>query len=138
MDQGSISRKRAKGANGQVMQVVENVYDEAHKESTDERKAAADRAAEAKRLSKEGKSGEAKMAKRFGKEEDKLISEDHKELTPAQRKMDKNKNGKIDGEDMKMLHNDHAEGDEFGRYETARSADNGYVDRMKTGKSDAG
>jgi len=165
MDQGSISRKRAKGANGQVMQVVENVYDEAHKESTDERKAAADRAAEAKRLGKEGKSGEAKMAKRFGKEEDKLISEDHKELTPAQRKMDKNKNGKIDGEDMKMLHNDHSEleydevsyktnpsqgvvkfgkkseaddDDDTGRYETARSADNGYVDRMKTGKAGAG
>jgi hypothetical protein len=138
MDQGQISRKHVKGANGQVMQVVENVYDEAHKESTDERKAAADRALEAKRLKNEGKSGEAKMTKRFGKEEDKLISEDHKELTPGQRKMDKNKNGKIDGEDMKMLHNDHAEGDEFGRYETARSADNGYVDRMKTGKAGAG
>ena len=164
MDQGKISRKHVKGANGQVMQVVENVYDEAHKESTDERKAAADRSAEAKRLNKEGKPGEAKMAKRFGKEEDKLISEDHKELTPAQRKMDKNKNGKIDGEDMKMLRSDHAEleydevsyktnpskgvvkfGDKFepddyddtGRYETARSADNGYVDRMKTGKANA-
>jgi hypothetical protein len=157
MDQGQISRKHAKGANGQVMQVVENVYEEGHtdsdmmrkhggdggpgtnhKESTDERKAAADRASEAKRLKNEGKSGEAKMAKRFGKEEDKLISEDHKELTPGQRKIDKNKNGKIDGEDMKMLHDDHAEGDEFGRYETARSADNGYVDRMKTGKAGAG
>jgi hypothetical protein len=138
MDQSNISRKHAKGANGQVMQVVENVYDEAHKESTDERKAAADRSAEAKRLKNEGKSGEAKMVKRFGKEEDKLISEDHKELTPGQRKMDKNKNGKIDGEDMKMLHDDHAEGDEFGRYETARSTDNGYVDRMKTGKAGAG
>jgi hypothetical protein len=104
MDQGQISRKHVKGANGQVMQVVENVYDEAHKESTDERKAAADRSAEAKRLKKEGKPGEAKMAKRFGKEEDKLISEDH------------------------------AEGDEFGRYETARSTSDGYVNRMQTGK----
>jgi hypothetical protein len=102
MDQSNISRKHAKGANGQVMQVVENVYEEA-----DEKKA-------------------------------KKLSEDHKELTPGQRKMDKNKNGKIDGEDMKMLHDDHAEGDEFGRYETARSADNGYVDRMKTGKAGAG
>jgi hypothetical protein len=136
-----------------------------HKESTDERKAAADRAFEAKRLKKEGKPGEAKMAKRFGKEEDELISEDHKELTPGQRKMDKNKNGKIDGEDMKMLRHDHSEleydevsyktnpspgvvkfgkkseaddDDDTGRYETARSADNGYVDRMKTGKAGAG
>jgi hypothetical protein len=32
---------------------------------------------------------------------------------------------------------DHAE-DENGRYETARSTDNGYVDRMKTGKAGAG
>ena len=49
-----------------------------HKESTDERKAAADRAFEAKRLKKEGKPGEAKMVKRFGKEEDELIA-DHAE-----------------------------------------------------------
>jgi hypothetical protein len=161
MDQGQISRKHVKGAHGQVMQVVENVYEE----SKDERKAAADRAFEAKRLKKEGKPGEAKMAKRFGKEEDELISEDHKELTPGQRKMDKNKNGKIDGEDMKMLRHNHSEleydevsyktnpspgvvkfgkkseaddDDDTGRYETARSADNGYVDRMKTGKAGAG
>jgi hypothetical protein len=38
MEDGKISRKRAKGANGQVMQVVENVYEE----SKDERKAAAE------------------------------------------------------------------------------------------------
>ena len=154
MDQGSISRKRAKGANGQVMQVVENVYEEGitdsdmmrkhggdggpgtnHKESTDERKAAADRAAEAKRLKKEGKSGEAKMVKRFGKEEDKLISEDHAELeydevsdktNPSQGVVKFGKKYEADDDD------------DTGRYETARSSDNGYVDRMKTGKSGAG
>jgi len=32
MENGKISRKRAKGAHGEVMQVVENVYEEAHKE----------------------------------------------------------------------------------------------------------
>ncbi len=117
MEQGKISRKHAKGANGQVMQVVENVYDEAHKESTDERKAAADRAFEAKRMKKEGKPGEAKEVKRFGKEEDKLIKESkHSE-----------------DEDSA----DHAE-DPTGRYDTARSTDNGYVDRMKTGKAPGG
>jgi hypothetical protein len=67
MEKGKISRKHEKGAHGQVMQVVENVYEEAHKESTAERKAAADRAFEAKRLKKEGKEGEAKEVKRFGK-----------------------------------------------------------------------
>jgi hypothetical protein len=113
MDQGKISRKHAKGAHGQVMQVVENVYDEAHKESTDERKAAADRAFEAKRMKKEGKGAEAKEVKRFGKEEDELIKEaKHSELEYDE--------------------------DPTGRYETARSADNGYVDRMKTGKAGAG
>ncbi len=117
MEQGKISRKHAKGAHGQVMQVVENVYEEAHKESTDERKAAADRAFEAKRMKKEGKPGEAKEVKRFGKEEDKLIKE-------AKHSED---------EDSA----DHAENDEFGRYDTARSNSDGYVDRMKTGKQGA-
>jgi len=158
MDQGKISRKHVKGANGQVMQVVENVYDEAHKESTDERKAAADRAFEAKRMKKEGKGEEAKEVKRFGKEEDKLIKEaKHGELPPAlkARAAEVKAKGHFaedhgEDEDMtdtgvKKRHGgdggpgpaDHAEGDEFGRYETARSTDNGYVDRMKTGKADA-
>jgi hypothetical protein len=179
MDQGSISRKRAKGANGQVMQVVENVYEEGitdsdmmrkhggdggpgtnHKESTDERKAAADRAAEAKRLKSEGKSGEAKMVKRFGKEEDELIKEaKHGEMPPALKK--RAAQVKAQGhfaEDHAELEYDEVsyktnpsqgvvkfgkkseadDDDDTGRYETARSSDNGYVDRMKTGKSGAG
>lgn len=132
MDQGKISRKHVKGAHGQVMQVVENVYDEAHKESTDERKAAADRAFEAKRMKKEGKKGEAKEVKRFGKEEDELIKEDkHSEDDMTDSGVMKRHGG--DGGPGPA---DHAE-DPTGRYETARSADNGYVDRMKTGKSDA-
>jgi hypothetical protein len=134
MDQGSISRKRAKGANGQVMQVVENVYEESHKESTDERKAAADRAAEAKRLSKEGKSGESKMVKRFGKEEDKLISEDHAELEYDEVSYKTNPSQGVVKFGKKSEPSDD---DDTGRYETARSSDNGYVDRMKTGKSGA-
>jgi hypothetical protein len=134
MDQGSISRKHVKGANGQVMQVVENVYEEAHKESTDERKAAADRAAEAKRLKKEGKSGEAKMAKRFGKEEDKLIAEDHAELEYDEVSYKTNPSQGVVKFGKKSEPSDD---DDTGRYETARSSDNGYVDRMKTGKSGA-
>ena len=112
MDQGKISRKHAKGAHGQVMQVVENVYDEAHKESTAERKEAADRGFEAKRQKKEGHKGEAHETKELMKMKDKKLSEDHSEL-------------------------DYEE-DPTGRYETARSFENGYVDRMKTGKAGAG
>jgi hypothetical protein len=134
MDQGKISRKHVKGAHGQVMQVVENVYDEAHKESTDERKAAADRAFEAKRMKKEGKPEEAKEVKRFGKEEDKLIKEaKHSEDEDISDSAMARKHGGDGGPGSA----DHAE-DPTGRYETARSADNGYVDRMKTGKAGAG
>jgi hypothetical protein len=113
MEDGKISRKHARGANGQVMQVVENVYDEQHKESTAERKAAADRGFERKRQLKKGRKGEAHETEELMKMEDKGLSEDHAEM-------------------------DYADGDENGRYETARSADGGYVDRMKTGKAGAG
>ena len=171
MDQGSISRKRAKGANGQVMQVVENVYDEAHKESTRDRKAAADRSEEAKRQKKEGRPGAAHETEELEEMETK-----HKELHPNQLILDKNKNGKLESEDFKHLQkhgplkkgehpmdhgelpeafkkniekmkakrgmsDDHSEleydEDVTGRYETARSTDNGYVDRMKVGKQGA-
>jgi hypothetical protein len=166
MEQGQISRKHAKGAHGQVMQVVENVYDEAHKESTAERKAAADRAAEAKRMKKEGKGAEAREVKRFGKEEDELLSKDHKELPPALKARaaqvkaqghfaeDHEESDMTDSGVMKRHGGDggpaprkqkssnfaeigKAEDDDEGRYETARSTDNGYVDRMKVGKQGA-
>jgi hypothetical protein len=134
MEQGKISRKHAKGAHGQVMQVVENVYDEAHKESTDERKAAADRAFEAKRMKKEGKGAEAKEVKRFGKEEDKLIKEakhsEDEDMTDSGVQ-------KRHGGDGGPGSADHAE-DPTGRYDTARSNSDGYVDRMKTGKAPGG
>ena len=158
MDQSNISRKRASGAHGQVMQVVENVYEEAHKEPKAERKAAADRAFEAKRMKEEGKGEEAKEVKRFGKEEDELIKEadhgelpeafkkhmkkpkgeeesaDHGELPEALKKHMKKKGG--ESADKEESEEDFAE-DDFGRYDTARSSENGYVGRMKTGKQGA-
>ncbi len=136
MDQGKISRKHAKGAHGQVMQVVENVYDEAHKESTDERKAAADRAFEAKRQKKEGHKGEAHETKELMKMKDKKLSEDHKELPPAlkARSEQVKKQGHFAEDHAEMDY----EEDPTGRYETARSSENGYVDRMRTGKAGAG
>lgn len=125
MDQGQISRKHVKGANGQVMQVVENVYDEARKEPM------------------------AKATKKTVKSKGEELSDDHKELPPAlkARAAQVKAQGHFaeDHEEMpdfikkkieekKAKTADHAEEDEFGRYETARSASNGYVDRMKTGK----
>ena len=154
MEQGKISRKHAKGAHGQVMQVVENVYDEAHKESTAERKEAADRGFEAKRQKKEGHKGEAQETKEIMRMKDKKLSEDHKELPPfIKEKMDEKK--KKESADHAELEYDEvsyktnpspgvvkfgkksepSNDDDTGRYETARSADNGYVDRLKTGKA---
>ena len=166
MEQGQISRKHAKGAHGQVMQVVENVYDEAHKESTAERKEAADRGAEAKRQRSEGRKGEAEETKEIMKSKDKKLSEDHKELPPALKARaaqvkaqghfaeDHEESDMTDSGVMKRHGGDggpaprnqkssnfaeigKAEDDDEGRYETARSTDNGYVDRMKVGKQGA-
>ncbi len=181
MDQSNISRKHAKGAHGQVMQVVENVYEE----SKEERKEAADRGFEAKRQKKEGRKGEAHETKELMKAEDKKLSQDHKELPPALKKRaaqvkaqghfaeDHKEDDDITDDAMARKHGgdggpgsaDHAEleydevsykmnpapgvvkfgkksepsdDDDTGRYETARSAENGYVDRMKTGKAGAG
>ena len=130
MDQGQISRKHVKGANGQVMQVVENVYDEAHKEPM------------------------AKATKKTVKSKGEELSDDHKELPPALKARsaqvkaqghfaEDHDEDMTDTGVMKRKGGDggpgvnHAEEDEFGRYETARSASDGYVDRMKTGKQGA-
>ena len=96
MDQGKISRKHAKGAHGQVMQVVENVYEEA---------------------------------------DEKKLDEKHGEMPEAFKKKAEEMKAKGKGKKEEMAA-DHAE-DPTGRYETARSTDNGYVDRMKTGKQGA-
>jgi hypothetical protein len=94
MEDGKISRKHAKGAHGQVMQVVENVYEE-----PDEKK----------------------------------LDEKHGEMPEAFKKNVEKMKAKSKGKEMV----DHAE-DETGRFETARSSDGGYVDRMKVGKAGAG
>jgi hypothetical protein len=158
MEKGKISRKHAPGAHGQVMQVVENVYDEAHKESTAERKEAADRGFEAKRQKKEGHKGEAHETKELMKVQDKKLSADHKELPPALKKRAEEVKEKGHfAEDHAELEYDEVsyktnpapgvvkfgkkkesdDDDDTGRMETARSADNGYVDRMKVGKAGA-
>lgn len=111
MDQGKISRKHAKGAHGQVMQVVENVYDEAHKELPEAFKKQIEK--------KKGKGDE--MDAKHAEDEDMTDSGVMKRY----------------GGDGGPGSADHAE-DPTGRYETARSADNGYVDRMKTGKAASG
>jgi hypothetical protein len=113
MDQGKISRKHAKGAHGQVMQVVENVYDEAHKELPEALK----------------KQIEKKKGKESGEEMDAKHAEDEDMTDTGVMKRQ--------GGDGGPGSADHAE-DPTGRYETARSTENGYVDRMKTGKASGG
>ena len=154
MDQGHISRKRANGAGGQVMQVVENVYEE----SRDERKEAADRGFEAKRQRKEGRKGEAHETEELMKAKDKKLSEEHGEVPEAFKKNIEKMKAKKGAADHSELEYDEVsyktnpapgvvkfgkksepdDDDDTGRYETARSTSNGYVDRMKTGKQGAG
>jgi len=119
MDQGKISRKHAKGAHGQVMQVVENVYEEADEKKLDEKHGEMPEAFK--------KKAEEMKAKTKGK---------GMEVKHAEDDMTDSGVMKRHGGDGGPGPADHAE-DPTGRYETARSADNGYVDRMKTGKSDA-
>ena len=112
MDQGKISRKHAKGAHGQVMQVVENVYDEAHGELPEAFK--------------------KQIAKKKGQSKEEGMDAKHSEDDMTDSGVQKRHGG--DGGPGSA---DHAE-DVTGRYETARSSENGYVDRMKTGKAPGG
>lgn len=98
MENGKISRKRAKGAHGQVVQVVENLYDEQHKELPPELQEKADEM-------------KAKAKAHPGEKVEMEEGEDEAEF---------------------------GEGDNTGRFETARSSDNGYADRMKVGKEGKG
>ena len=125
MEDGKISRKQAKGAHGQVMQVVENVYKEKVKAKMAE-------------LSSDMDEQHGEMPEAFKKNAEKMKAKA------------KAKGGeKEDGEEMsgsdigksfakgKNPFADHAEDDEFGRYETARNDDDSYATRMQPGKQDA-
>lgn len=108
MEKGKISRKHVKGAHGQVMQVVENVYDEAHKELPP-------------------------FIKEKMEQKKKGLSEDHDEAMTDTEVMEKS--GGDGGPSADHSELDYADG--TGRYETARSSDDGYADRMKVGKAGA-
>jgi hypothetical protein len=113
MEKGKISRKHAKGAHGQVMQVVENVYEEA-----DEKKLAEEHGEMPEAFKKNMKKKEEMDAKH---------SEDDMTDTGVMKR-----HGGDGGPDT----SDHAE--EEGRYETARNDKDSYGNRMKTGKAGAG
>lgn len=125
MEDGKISRKRAKGAHGQVMQVVENIYDEQHKELPPALKAKAEEM-KAKAKAHPGEKVEMEEAE---------LDEQHKELPPALKKRatEVKAQGHFAEDDEEEM-----DFDESGRFETARSSDEGYADRMKTGKEGKG
>ena len=154
MEDGKISRKHAKGAHGQVMQVVENVYDEQHKELPPAlRKKAEEMKAKAK----------AHPGEKIEMEEADL-DEQHRELPPALKAKAAEMKAKAKhlkpGEKVEMdemsydevsyktnpsagvvkfgKKKESDEDDDTGRFETARSSDNGYADRMQTGKEGKG
>lgn len=116
MEDGKISRKHAKGAHGQVMQVVENVYDEQHKELPPALKAKSE---EMKAKSKNLKPGEK-------------VEMDEMEYDEVSYKMNPSPGV------VKFGKKKEGDEDNTGRFETARSSDNGYADRMKTGEEGEG
>ena len=131
MENGRISRKHAKGAHGQVMQVVENVYDEQHKELPPALRKKAD---EMKAKAKAHPGEKVEM-------EETDLDEQHRELPPALKAKAAEMKAKAKahpGEKVEMEESDEMDYDETGRYDTARSSDNGYADRMKTGKEGKG
>jgi hypothetical protein len=119
---GKISRKRANGAHGQVMQVVENVYDEQHKELPPALKKRA---------------AEVKAQGHFAEDSDEMDTE-HGEMPAAFKKNMEKMKAKAKGGDASgnPFADEHAEGE--GRYETARSDSDSYGSRMKTGKAPGG
>lgn len=109
-----ISRKHARGAHGQVMQVVENVYEEQHGEVPEAFK----------------KNIEKMKAKAKGASDEEHDAQ-HGEVPEAFKKNIEKMKAKAKGGDDDS--SDHAE--EEGRFETARSNTDSYGSRMKTGKS---
>lgn len=162
MEDGKISRKHVKGANGQVMQVVENVYkekvkakmaelssdmDEQHGEMPEAfKKNAAKMKAKAKGGDVDGESHE-EIGKELSAGKN-PFAKDHAESTAerkeaadrgfeAKRQRKEGKFGQAHEtkELMKMEDSaDHAEDDEFGRYDTARSDTDSYGKRMEVGE----
>jgi hypothetical protein len=149
MEDGKISRKQAKGAHGQVMQVVENVYKEKVKakmaelssdmdEQHGEMPEAFKKNAEKMKAKAKGGDVDEKSHEEIGKELSagkNPFSKDHGEVPEAFKKNIEKMKAKSDGEDKKANpFADHAEDDEFGRYDTARSDTDSYGKRMEVGE----
>jgi hypothetical protein len=126
MEDGKISRKHAKGANGQVMQVVENVYKEKVKAKMAE--LSSDMDEQHGELPEAFKKNMGKGKKAAPKAGEKKPSS---EIGGA---FAKGKNPFTGGAAEGSA--DHAEDDEFGRYDTARSDTDSYGKRMEVGEED--
>ena len=122
METGKISRKRAKGAHGEVMNVVENVYEE-KKEDMDMKHGEMPEAFKKKAMEMKAKSkGKEEMDAKHSEELE--YDEVSYKTNPSQGVVSFGK--KKEGE-----------ADPGGRMKTARSAVNGYADRMAVGKEGA-
>jgi hypothetical protein len=123
METGKISRKRAKGAHGEVMNVVENVYEE-KKEMMDMKHGEMPEAFKKKAMEMKAK------AKGKGEEE---MDAKHSELEYDEVSYKTNPSpGSV-----KFGKKQEGEADPGGRMKTARSEANGYADRMSVGKEGA-
>lgn len=120
MEKGKISRKHAPGAHGQVMQVVENVYEEA-----EDKKIAEEHGEMPEAFKKNAEKMKAKAGEKSSDHSELEYDEVSYKTNPAPGVVKFGKKKEADGQD------------DTGRMETARSSDDGYVDRMKVGKADA-
>jgi hypothetical protein len=152
MEDGKISRKQAKGANGQVMQVVENVYKEKVKAKMAELSSDMDEQhgempeafkKNAEKMKAKAKGGAEESENPFAKEHGEMPEAFKKNMGKG-KKSDSEGEGKPSGSEIgksfakgKNPFTDHAEDDEFGRYETARNDDDSYGKRMEPGKQGA-
>lgn len=118
MEDKKISRKHASGAHGQVMQVVENVYEEMDDQHGELPEALKKNAAKMKAKAKAGKMEAPATEPEF--------DEVSYKTNPSPGVVKFGKKSESD------------EDDDTGRFETARSTKNGYADRMVVGKEGKG
>ena len=147
MEDGKISRKQAKGAHGQVMQVVENVYKEDIKAKMAEMSDSMD--SQHGELPEAFKKNMGKKKKPGSEEEsdEKSGSDIGKSFAKGKNPFAKGGSDDFDEVGYKTAANGHAsfgkrkpaegEEDDFGRYETARSDSDSYGKRMEVGEENA-
>jgi hypothetical protein len=131
MEDGKISRKRAKGAHGQDVQVVEELHNEAEEDAVE---IAASHGEMPEALKKKANAKDMAMDDDEEDDDEDESSADHSENLEFDEVSYKTaKGGKVSFGKKK----ENSDSDRSGRMETARNDVDGYGNRMRTGKAGA-